>query len=105
MKAAGRDVEFVLSEESEIEATGRRSLSRDGSTLVIVTRTVDGRDPAVSTSNLGESKDLEFQLVFGPTTHRFAATPRGRQDSEPTSAASERAKPAMRKCERSRGSV
>ena len=51
MKAAGRDVEFVLSEGSEIEATGRQTLSRDGLTLVIVTRTVDGRsEPAVSTT-------------------------------------------------------
>ena len=51
MKAAGRDVEFVLSEGPEIAATGRQTLSRDGLTLVIMTRTVDGRpDPVVSTT-------------------------------------------------------
>ena len=51
MKACSRDVEFVLSEGAAIVAIGRQSLSRDGSTLVIMTRTVDGRaEPAVSTT-------------------------------------------------------
>ena len=56
MKASGRDVEFVLSEGPEIVATGRQTLSRDGLTLVIMTRTVDGRAKPVVSMTVWEKR-------------------------------------------------